>query len=143
MVLNCQAKIINSSEGNDGVFNLPYVPYCVSTMKVLLTNHENENMDITIYPTNHVKDDNYIGGYIDEGEAMKVIWGGGEEGSVKLKNLEPEQSKYVYFFLVHNEDTISNYDLTMILEKSTNDDQDPEKEIVQVKRYLYIILLML
>ena len=133
MGLNCQVNIINSSGVDNGAVNLPYLPYCVSTMKVLLTNHENENMDITIYPINHVKDDNYIGGYIDEGEAMKVIWGGGDEGGVKQKNLEPEQSKFVYFFLVHSEDTISNYDLTMILEKSTSDDQDPEKEHIKVK----------
>ena len=137
MGLNCQVNIINSSGVDNGAVNLPYLPYSVSTMKVLLTNHENENMDITIYPINHVKDDNYIGGYIDEGEAMKVIWGGGDEGGVKQKNLEPEQSKFVYFFLVHSEDTISNYDLTMILEKSTSDDQDPEKEHIKVKLVTY------
>ena len=55
--------------------------------------------------------------------------GRGDEGGVKQKNLEPEQSKFVYFFLVHSEDTISNYDLTMILEKSTRMIRIPKKSI--------------
>ena len=102
MGLNCQVNIINSSGVDNGAVKLPYLPYCVSTMKVLLSNHENQKMNIEIYPIKHFNTDDYRGGCVDQGKGVKVMWGGGVEEGVKTK-LGPGESKLVYFSLFHED----------------------------------------
>ena len=131
MGLNCQVNIINSSGVDNGAVKLPYLPYCVSTMKVLLSNHENQKMNIEIYPIKHFNTDDYRGGCVDQGKGVKVMWGGGVEEGVKTK-LGPGESKLVYFSLFHEDSVASNYDLTLILDKGTEDQNDTEKIAVKL-----------
>ena len=73
-------------------------------------------MNIRIYPINNFNTDDFCGGYDDHQKGIKVIWGGGIENGVKA-DLGPGQSKYLYLSLFHFENILSNYDLTLKVEK--------------------------
>ena len=122
-MLKCQVGIVNPTYENNNLCNVQYVPYCISTLKIQVINHENGIMNIRIYPINNFNTDDFCGGYDDHQKGIKVIWGGGIENGVKA-DLGPGQSKYLYLSLFHFENILSNYDLTLKVEKKIGQDLD-------------------
>jgi len=128
--LKCQVEIVNSSFEN-GKQIVPFVPYCISTLKIKITNQEAEFMNVAIYPMNSYNTDDYCGGYDDHKKGIKVIWGGGIEKGVRT-DLNPDQSKFLYLSLYHFDKLISNHDLTLKVEKKTALESDLEEITVQL-----------
>ena len=83
-MLKCQVGIVNPTYENNNLCNVQYVPYCISTLKIQVINHENGIMNIRIYPINNFNTDDYCGGYDDNQKGIKIIWGSGFEDGVEL-----------------------------------------------------------
>ncbi|HKQ22548.1 MAG TPA: hypothetical protein VJS91_10945, partial [Nitrososphaeraceae archaeon] len=109
--------MVGETRSSDGFHYLPYLPYCVSTLKVGIKNLEERSIRIRIRPKNSRNDDQFCCGFDDENRGIMVIWGGGSEEGIE-SNLEISESKYLYFMLYHKSDLISSsYDLTLEVNK--------------------------
>ena len=75
-------KIINSSKVSDGIYEVQFVPFNISTLKIQVNNNENELLNVKIYPLSLFNTDDYCGGYDDNQKGIKIIWGSGFEDGV-------------------------------------------------------------
>ena len=65
VLINCSLKIVNASYDNN-LYKLNYIPFSISTIKLLIQNEEYFDVDVLIKPTNFQNDDEFCGGFDDE-----------------------------------------------------------------------------
>jgi hypothetical protein len=78
-MVDAHLELINGSKLSDKTFNVVYLPYCISTLKLLLTNNENESIAVTITPKESRNDEELCCDYDDDKKGIKISWGGGNE----------------------------------------------------------------
>ena len=73
-MLECQVEIVNSRYDDNKQCIVQFIPYCISTVKIKVTNKENQHMHVWIHPINSLNTDEYCGGYDDHQKGIKLIW---------------------------------------------------------------------
>ncbi len=122
-MINCKIIPINASFQNN-IYKIKYIPFSISTIKLLARNLENEEVDILIKPINFQKNDDFCGGFDDENTGLKIIWGGGLEEGVSTK-IKAKEMKYLFFFVYTSKELLSNYNLTLKIIKSIQNVRKP------------------
>src|SRR5215211_513884 len=117
IMINCNLKVVNVVNDNNP-YNVNYIPFSISTIKLLIQNNENYEVKIIIKPARFQNDDEFYGGFDDDNKGLRIMWGGGEESGIKIK-LQPYERKYTYFFVSHMENfnELLSYDLTLQIDK--------------------------
>ena len=59
ILINCNLNIVNALYGNT-FWKINYIPYSISTIKILIENKEDSNVDIHIKPTNSQNNDVFV-----------------------------------------------------------------------------------
>ena len=75
-MINCNFKIVNALY-NKPLYKINYLPFSISTIKILIDNNEDAAVDILIKPINSQNNDDFCGGFDDDNNGLKIIWGGG------------------------------------------------------------------
>lgn len=113
ILLNCNLKIVNASYENNH-YKMNYIPYSVSTIKILIHNLEDFDVDVLIKPTRFQNTDDFCGGYDDDYKGLKIFWGGGQENGLQTL-IKRNDKKYVFLFVFHKGEfhMLLNYNLTL------------------------------
>ena len=114
----CSLKIVNAVYDNN-FYKVKYTPFSISTIKLLIQNFKECDVDILIKPTRYQNDDDFCGGFDDDNKGLKIIWGGGEENGVTTR-VKGKEGKYAYFFVFPMDNfKLVEYDLTLQVNKTT------------------------
>ena len=97
VLINCSLKIVNASYNNN-LYKLNYIPFSISTIKLLIQNEEYFDVDVLIKPTKFQNDDEFCGGFDDEKNGLKIIWGGGQENGLETI-VKANEKKYLFLFI--------------------------------------------
>jgi hypothetical protein len=103
----CLVEPINSTNESENVFKVPYLPFCISTLKLKLTNLMDETIAVSLIPIKSVRTDELCVGYDDNKKGIHLIWGGGEEDGPRV-NINRGEKKYVFFFVHHKQNFLSD-----------------------------------
>ncbi|HLN33655.1 MAG TPA: hypothetical protein VK250_00075 [Nitrososphaeraceae archaeon] len=113
----CSLKIVNAAYDNN-FYKVKYIPCSISTIKLLIQNFEECDVDILIKPTRYQNDDDFCGGFDDDKKGLKIIWGGGEENGVTTR-VKGKDGKYAYFFVFPMDNfRLLDYNLTLRINKT-------------------------
>ena len=126
-MLNCNLKIVNALYENNR-YKINYIPYSVSTIKILIHNLEDFDIDVFIRPSRFQNTDDFCGGYDDDYKGLKIFWGGGQENGLQTV-VKRNDKKYVFLFVFHKGDyeTLLNYNLTLLVYKGSSLTDLPEE----------------
>jgi len=117
ILINCSVKIVNASL-NDNLYQINYIPFSISTIKLLIQNEEYYDVDVLIKPTNFQNNDDFCGGFDDEKNALKIIWGGGQENGLQTI-VKGSEKKYLFLFVFPTENfNLLPYNLTLQVNKT-------------------------
>lgn len=120
-MINCKLKIVNASYDNDdnnNLYQINYIPFSISTIKLLIENEESCDVNILIKPFQFQNDDVFCGGFDDEKKGLKIIWGGGQENGLQTI-VKGNEKKYLFLFVFPTENfKLINYNLTLKVNKS-------------------------
>ena len=99
----CKIEVVNGTRASNNIYNVIYLPFCVSTLKLLITNNGEENTNLTIRPKNYIINNEKCCGLVDDDTGnveIEISWGGGDElGSIV--SLRPKESQNSYMFINH------------------------------------------
>ena len=129
-------EVVNIRNSSNGIYQVDFLPYSVSTLKLRVTNTSYRNIDVFIRPLNHEQSDEYCGGYDDLNNGIKILWGGGEEEGNKI-SLGVNESKFSYFFVYHYRYSIASYYRLTLEIKDVLRTSIKKPEIYQVMIILY------
>ena len=131
VLINCSLKIVNASYNNN-LYKLNYIPFSISTIKLLIQNEEYFDVDILIKPTKFQNDDEFCGGFDDEKNGLKIIWGGGQENGLETI-VKANEKKYLFLFIFPTENlNLLKYNLTLQVNK-TNAESNTESILEKIK----------
>jgi hypothetical protein len=82
-LVNCNVKIVNALYNNN-IYSINYMPFSISTIKLLIQNKEYSEIKVRIKPIRSQNDGDYCGGYDDDKNGLKIIWGGGQENGLDV-----------------------------------------------------------
>lgn len=117
-MIKCSLKIVNAVYDNN-FYKVKYIPFSISTIKLLIQNSEECDVDILIKPARYQNDDDFCGGFDDDNKGLKIIWGGGEENGVTTR-VKGKEGKYAYFFVFPRDNfRLLDYNLTLQVNKTT------------------------
>lgn len=117
VLINCSVKIVNASY-SDNFYHVNYIPFSISTIKLLIQNEEYHDIDVLIKPTNFQNNDDFCGGFDDEKNGLKIIWGGGQENGLQTI-VKGAEKKYLFLFVFPTENfNILTYNLTLQVNKT-------------------------
>ena len=117
-MIKCSLKIVNAVYDNN-FYKVKYIPFSISTIKLLIQNSEECDVDILIKPARYQNDDDFCGGFDDDNKGLKIIWGGGEENGVTTR-VKGKEGKYAYFFVFPKDNfRLLDYNLTLQVNKTT------------------------
>ena len=77
-MINCNLKVVNAINDNN-LYYVNYIPFSISTVKLLIQNNENFRVKIILKPARFQNDDEFNGGFDDDNKGLRIMWGGGEE----------------------------------------------------------------
>ena len=131
VLINCSLKIVNASYDNN-LYKLNYIPFSISTIKLLIQNEEYFDVDVLIKPTKFQNDDEFCGGFDDEKNGLKIIWGGGQENGLETI-VKANEKKYLFLFIFPTENlNLLKYNLTLQVNK-TNAESNTESILEKIK----------
>jgi hypothetical protein len=112
--MDCSLKIVNASYNNSSnIYNINYIPFSISTIKLLIQNEGTFDIDILIRPFQFQSNDDFCGGFDDEKKGLKIIWGGGQENGLQTI-VKGNERKYLFLFAFSTENVnLENYNLTL------------------------------
>ncbi len=117
VLINCSLKIVNASY-KDNLYQTNYIPFSISTIKLLIQNEEYFDVDVLIKPTKFQNNDDFCGGFDDEKNGLKIIWGGGQENGLETI-VKGTEKKYLFLFVFPIENLkILTYNLTLQVNKT-------------------------
>jgi hypothetical protein len=118
-LIDCSFKIVNASyTSNNSIYNIDYIPFSISTIKLLILNAETFDIDILIKPITIQNNDNFCGGFDDEKKGLKIIWGGGQENGLQTI-VKGNEKKHLFLFVFPTENfNLLNYNLTLQVTKT-------------------------
>jgi hypothetical protein len=120
VLINCNLKIVNALYDNN-FYKLYYIPYSISTIKILIENKEDFNVDILLKPMNSQNNDDFCGGFDDDRTGLQIIWGGGQENGVHTI-VKGNEKKYIFIFIFPTiKSKLSSYNLTLLVKKTLLD----------------------
>ena len=120
-MVNCTVKIVNALDNtntNNNLYNINYIPFSISTIKLLIQNKEDSKIKVIINPIRSQNDEDYCGGFDDDKKGLKITWGGGQENGLHV-SVEEKKKKYAYLFVFHmgNFNMLPDYNLTLKVNK--------------------------
>jgi hypothetical protein len=131
VLINCSLKIVNASYDNN-LYTLNYTPFSISTIKLLIQNEEYFDVDVLIKPTKFQNDDEFCGGFDDQKNGLKIIWGGGQENGLETI-VKANEKKYLFLFIFPTEKhNLLKYNLTLQVNK-TNAESNTESILEKIK----------
>jgi hypothetical protein len=84
----------------------------------LIQNEEYFDVNVLIKPTKFQNNDEFCGGYDDEKNGLKIIWGGGQENGLETI-VRANEKKYLFLFVFPTENfNLLNYNLTLQVNKT-------------------------
>jgi hypothetical protein len=117
VLINCSLKIVNASY-NANFYKINYIPFSISTIKLLIQNEEYFDVDVLIKPTKFQNNDDFCGGFDDEKKGLKIIWGGGQENGLQTI-VKGNEKKHLFLFIFPTENSnLLNYNLTLQVNKT-------------------------
>jgi hypothetical protein len=117
VLIHCSLKIVNASY-NDNLYQINYIPFSISTIKLLIQNEEYYDVDVLIKPTKFQNNDDFCGGFDDEKNGLKIIWGGGQENGLQTI-VKGTEKRYLFLFVFPTENfNILTYNLTLQVNKT-------------------------
>ena len=134
---NCNVKVVNAVNDNNNLYNVNYIPFSISTIKLLIQNNENFEVRIIIKPIRFQNDDDFIGGFDDDNKGLRIMWGGGQENGIDI-TVQQNEKKYTYLFVSHIGDfnELLNYNLTLDINKKSEDSDNTNiTEKLSIKLY--------
>ena len=117
--MDCSLKIVNASyNSSNNIYNIDYIPFSISTIKLLILNEGTFDIDILIKPIRIQNNDDFCGGFDDEKKGLKIIWGGGQENGLQTI-VKGNEKKYLFLFVFPTENVnLLNYNLTLQVNKT-------------------------
>jgi hypothetical protein len=117
--MDCSLKIVNASYNNsNNIYNIDYIPFSISTIKLLILNEGTFDIDILIRPIRFQNNDDFCGGFDDEKKGLKIIWGGGQENGLQTI-VKGNEKKHLFLFVFPTENVnLLNYNLTLQVNKT-------------------------
>jgi hypothetical protein len=117
--MNCSLKIVNASyNSSNNIYNIDYIPFSISTIKLLILNEGTFDIDILIRPIRFQNNDDFCGGFDDEKKGLKIIWGGGQENGLHTI-VKGNEKKHLFLFVFPTENVnLLNYNLTLQVNKT-------------------------
>jgi hypothetical protein len=110
-------KIVNALDSNN-LYSINYIPFSISTIKLLIQNKEHSQIKVRIKPIRSQNDEDYCGGFDDDKKGLKITWGGGQESGLHV-TVEEKKNKYAFLFVFHmgTFNTLPEYKLTLQVNK--------------------------
>ena len=117
--MDCSLKIVNASyNSSNNIYNIDYIPFSISTIKLLILNEGTFDIDILIKPIRFQNNDDFCGGFDDEKKGLKIIWGGGQENGLQTI-VKGNEKKHLFLFVFPTENvSLLNYNLTLQVNKT-------------------------
>jgi len=117
--MDCSLKIVNASYNNsNNIYNIDYIPFSISTIKLLILNEGTFDIDILIRPIRFQNNEDFCGGFDDEKKGLKIIWGGGQENGLQTI-VKGNEKKHLFLFVFPTENVnLLNYNLTLQVSKT-------------------------
>jgi hypothetical protein len=117
--MDCSLKIVNASYNNsNNIYNIDYIPFSISTIKLLILNEGTFDIDILIRPIRFQNNDDFCGGFDDEKKGLKIIWGGGQENGLQTI-VKGNEKKHLFLFVFPTENVnLLNHNLTLQVSKT-------------------------
>jgi hypothetical protein len=117
--MDCSLKIVNASYSNsNNIYNIEYIPFSISTIKLLILNEGTLDIDILIRPIRFQNNEDFCGGFDDEKKGLKIIWGGGQENGLQTI-VKGNEKKHLFLFVFPTENVnLLNYNLTLQVNKT-------------------------
>ena len=117
--MDCSLKIVNASyNSSNNIYNIDYIPFSISTIKLLILNEGTFEIDILIKPIRFQNNDDFCGGFDDEKKGLKIIWGGGQENGLQTI-VKGNEKKHLFLFVFPTENVdLLNYNLTLQVNKT-------------------------
>jgi len=109
----------NNNNNNSNIYNINYIPFSISTIKLLIQNKESSEIKVRIKPVKFQNDEDYCGGFDDDKKGLKIIWGGGQENGLEVK-VEEKKNKHAFLFVFHRGtfNMLTEYKLTLQVDKN-------------------------
>jgi hypothetical protein len=116
-LVNCNVKIVNALDNNN-IYSINYIPFSISTIKLLIQNKESSEIKVRIKPIRSQNDEDYCGGFDDDKNGLKIIWGGGQENGLEV-TVDEKKNKYAFLFVFHMGafNMLPEYKLTLQINK--------------------------
>ena len=110
-------KIVNALDSNN-IYSINYIPFSISTIKLLIQNKESCEIKVRIKPIRSQNDEDYCGGFDDDKNGLKIIWGGGQENGLEV-TVDEKKNKYAFLFVFHMGafNMLPEYKLTLQINK--------------------------
>lgn len=119
-LIKCNIEPINAKYENN-FYKINYIPFSISTIKLLINNKEDSDVDILIKPIRSQNNDDFCGGFDDNNKGLRIIWGGGQEYGVSTM-IKGNDKKYAFLFVFPSHDSkLLDYNLTLIVNKTIRD----------------------
>ncbi len=116
-MINCSLKFVNASYDNN-IVKVKYIPFSISTIKLLIQNEEYLDVDILIKPLRFQNDDDFCGGFDDERRGLRIIWGGGQENGLQTI-VKGNDKKHLFLFVFPTDNfKLLDYNLTLQVNKT-------------------------
>ena len=118
-MINCSLKLVNASyDKNNNLYKIKYIPFSISTIKLLIQNEEYLDVDILIKPIRFQNDNDFCGGFDDEKRGLRIIWGGGQENGLQTI-VKGNDKKYLFLFVFPSDNfKLLDYNLTLQVNKT-------------------------
>ena len=122
-MIKCDIKPVNATYENN-FYKIGYIPFSISTIKLLINNEEDSDVDILIKPVRSQNNDDFCGGFDDYNKGLRIIWGGGQEDGVST-TIKGNDKKYAFLFVFPpNDSKLLNYNLTLMVNKTLQDSNE-------------------
>lgn len=119
-MIKCDIEPVNAIHEKN-FYEMNYIPFSISTIKLLITNKENSDVDILIKPIRFQNNDDFCGGFDDHDKGLRIIWGGGQENGVST-TIKANDKKYAFLFAFPSHDSkLLDYNLTLKVNKTVRD----------------------
>jgi hypothetical protein len=133
--MNCNLKVVNASSHTDNIYKINYIPFSITTIKLLIQNEENFDVNFLIKPLRFQNNDDFCGGYDDEKNGLKIIWGGGQENGVEF-TVKGNTYRYAFLFVFPETNSkLVDYNLTLQINKTTGDSNTNKLEEIKLKLF--------
>ena len=96
-------KIVNALDNtntNNNLYNINYIPFSISTIKLLIQNKEDSKIKVIINPIRSQNDEDYCGGFDDDKKGLKITWGGGQKMAYTFQSKKRRKNMHTFLFFI-------------------------------------------